>query len=547
MAHSLRPVFIGSAWPYANGSLHIGHIAALLPADCLARFFRLKGHPVLFVSGSDCHGTPISVRAEKEHVTPQHIAEKYHHEFANTFEKLGFSYSLYGNTMDSSHVKVVQAIFLVLMKKKFIYKKTANALYCEFDKRFLPDRYIEGECPVCHFIQARGDQCDSCGSLLDPEKLIHPICKLCGRIPVTQETEHFYFTLSKFQKQITAYVKTLHDPRGNVRKFVEQYLENGLQDRPITRDLDWGIPVPVSGYEHKRVYVWFEAVCGYLSASELWSEKHAVDWRKFWGKDASAWYVYAKDNIPFHTILWPAICMAYDKDLHLPDWHISSEYLQIEGKKISKSRNWALWLPDVQAIFSQTHIRYTLIALAPETADANFTLREFKDKFNNEFIATLANYVQRVLVLAKKAGIQRISSDDPSMRSLTEMKESFLQIGQLLQEGHIRSATAEILRIASLGNKQLDIDAPWKSLATDRASAKASIQRHCRLAAQFGTLLEPILPEAAQRLRQVLGMDVPLQWKPYEGPADLQIPSEPLFAKITDEQIEMLRKKLPIS
>ncbi|MCX7950032.1 MAG: methionine--tRNA ligase, partial [Treponemataceae bacterium] len=357
-------IFIGGAWPYANGSLHLGHIASLLPGDILARYFRLLGEEVLFVSGSDCHGTPISIRASQENVAPESITNRYHEEFSRDFERLGFSYDLYSRTDQPYHKKVVQEAFLKLLDKGYIYKKTIEQTFCEKCNQFLPDRFVEGICPHCGKI-ARGDQCDHCSNLLDPADLKEKKCKICGSSPITKPTEHFYFALSKLQKELEDYLGKAEGWRENAVGLTKRYLDEQLQDRAATRDLPWGIDVPLDGCEEKKIYVWIEAVLGYFSASKQWAEEKGGDWRKFWGDGVTAYYTHGKDNIPFHTLILPALLLALG-DLNLPDRIISSEYLTIEGKKLSTSSNWAVWVPYILEHYNPDSVRYFMVANGPE-------------------------------------------------------------------------------------------------------------------------------------------------------------------------------------
>ena len=337
-------IFIGVAWPYADGPLHLGHIAgAYLPPDIFARYHRIKGNEVLMVSGSDCHGTPITIRAEREGKKPEDIAAQYHHEFLDSWQKLGISFDLFTSTGTANHARVSQDIFLTLLNKGYIYKATVSQPFCPECQRFLTDRYIDGTCPYCQSSGARGDQCDDCGKPLNPAELIEPRCSFCGTTPQFRDSEHFFFRLSAFQDRLLAWVRQQNHWRQNVLNFTLRYLEGGLKDRAITRDIDWGIPLPLEGFAGKRLYVWFEAVIGYLSATKEWAA--AGDerrWQDFWqDNNTKSYYFIGKDNIVFHTIIWPAMLMGYG-DLNLPYDIPANEFLTIEGKKLSTSRNWAV-------------------------------------------------------------------------------------------------------------------------------------------------------------------------------------------------------------
>lgn len=548
-----KNVFVSCAWPYANGSLHVGHIASLLPADVCARFHNLKGDAVLFVSGSDTHGTPISVRAEKEGVKPEELALQYHKEFKNNFQKLDFSFDLFGlytQTHTPEHEQFVQQVFLKLYNSGFIEKRKSKAMFDSTVKRFLPDRYIEGECPFCHFEQARGDQCDSCGKLLDPQQLLNPKSKLSSSRPIEKETEHFYLLLSKneIQKGLEAYISRIKHVRKNTKEYISNFLKGGLQDRAITRDLDWGIHLPkeIGDYPSKRIYVWFEAVCGYLSASIVWS-KNTDAWKVFWlSESTTAYYVYGKDNIPFHTVIWPAILIAYSnatgKKFHLPDTHIASEYVQIEGKKISTSRNWAVWVPDILKDFSSDAIRYALLASNPETADTNFSFEDFQSKNNNELLATLGNFIQRSVALAQKI---KLTDLNPNSKSDPEIKSVYDAVEDDIRNARIRGALARIIDLAKKGNKFLDDTKPWHTIKENPNQALRDISRAIRISSQFAILLSPFLPAASKRISYIFSIkESDMNWSPFTDKIVLAALTGPVFTKIEDSVILIHENKL---
>ncbi|MBC8078911.1 MAG: methionine--tRNA ligase, partial [Gorillibacterium sp.] len=409
-------IFIGGAWPYANGSLHLGHVASLLPGDILARYYRLTGEEVLFVSGSDCHGTPISIRAEKEGTTPAEVAERYHQEFKDCFERLGFSYDLYTRTDDALHHRIVQDLFLKLLSKGLLELRQVEQTYCPTCNRFLPDRYVEGLCPRCGE-PSRGDQCEACSTVLDPSDLLHRTCKLCGSAPEGRLTDHYYLTLSKLQEQLSLYAAQATGWRDNAVNLTQRYLNEGLLDRAATRDLPWGIDVPIEGFTGKKIYVWIEAVSGYYSASHKWAELTGGDWTRFWGEDTLSYYVHGKDNVPFHSLILPAILLGVGH-LHLPDRIISGEYLTLEGKKISTSRNWAVWVPDVLERYHPDSLRYFLTANAPEKHDGDFSWREFINSHNGELLGAYGNFVNRNLAFIIKSFDGKVPDGvmDPAIR-----------------------------------------------------------------------------------------------------------------------------------
>ena len=343
-------IFIAVAWPYANGPLHLGHIAGCyLSADIFARYHRMKGNDVLMVSGSDTHGTPITIRADQEGITPQEVVERYHAMFLEAWQKLGITFDLFTTTNTANHEKVVHDVFKTLHDKGYIYTADMLLAYCAQCVRYLPDRYVEGTCPYCQNPRARGDQCDSCGRTLDPQELVEPRCAICGATPEFRESEHFFLKLSAFEKPLLEWVEKQTHWRPNVLNFTRRFLQDGLKDRSISRDLTWGVPLPMDGYDSKRIYVWFEAVIGYLSAAVEWAEMNGKPdaWEDFWKDPATkSYYFIGKDNIPFHSIIWPAIILAYDKGLNLPYDVPANEFLSLENQKFSTSQNWAVWLPD---------------------------------------------------------------------------------------------------------------------------------------------------------------------------------------------------------
>ncbi|MFC2047661.1 methionine--tRNA ligase, partial [Chloroflexota bacterium] len=384
-------IFIGVAWPYADGPLHLGHIAgAYLPSDIFARYHRIKGNKVLMISGSDQHGTPITIKAEQAGKKPGEIATEYHQKFLDSWQKLGISFDLFTNTGTANHTEVAQHIFLTLLYRGYIYQATMSQPYCPHCQRFLPDRYIEGTCPFCHTTGTRGDQCDACGQPINPIELIEPHCRLCDTTPKFRESEHFFLKLSAFQDKLAEWANMQGQWRPNVFMLTQRYLKEGLRDRAITRDIGWGIPVPLDGFEGKCLYVWFEAVIGYLSASKEWAKSTGDEerWRPFWqGDQAKSYYFIGKDNIPFHTIIWPAMLMGYG-DLNLPYDIPANEFLTIEGKKLSTSQNWAVWLPDYLSRYDPDPLRYLLSVKMPETGDTDFSWHEFVLRNNNELVAT---------------------------------------------------------------------------------------------------------------------------------------------------------------
>lgn len=532
-------IFIGGAWPYANGSLHLGRLASLLPGDVLARYFRSKGDEVLYVSGSDCHGTPVAVQAIQEGVDPGDIADRFHQDFAECFRQLGFTYDLYTRTDQPFHHRVVQQMFLSLLNNGYLYKKTVQQTYCETDQRFLPDRYVEGICPVCGN-RARGDQCDFCSTLLDPADLTNKTCKICGNAPVERATEHYYLALSKFEAELTEYVEKAHGWKENAVQLTERYLKEGLQDRAATRDLSWGVDVPIEGFEGKKIYVWIEAVSGYLSASKQWADETGGSWESFWleGRgDITAYYVHGKDNIPFHTLIWPAILLG-SGGLHLPDRIISCEYMTLEGQKFSTSRNWAVWVPDMMSRYQPDSIRYFLIANGPEKRDTDFSWREFIHSHNGELLGAFGNFVNRTLAFINKSFEGIIPVGEPNEEWNRTLDDLYVSSGSLIEGGHLKEAIELIFACVRGANKFFDEQKPWVQLKENREACGYALNTCVQIIANFAQLLHPFIPFSCEKIRSFLTLEQP-SWKLISVPTDGQIHHlELLFERIDVSRIE---------
>jgi len=402
----MRNILVCTAWPYANGPLHLGHFAGcFLPGDIFARYQRMAGNNVLMVSGSDQHGTPITVTAEEEKTTPEEVADRFHRLNSDCLERMGISYDLFSKTHDPFHFEVVHELFQNLLDKNYIYKRELMAPYCPQCDRFLPDRYIEGTCPHCSFADARGDQCDGCGKTLDADELEKPRCKLCGGTPVRKETEQFYLRLTHLEGPLWNMLEGKDHWRPAVTGMTKSWLEEGLEDRAITRDLRWGVPIPVPGYDKKCIYVWFEAVTGYLSCTKKVCQNLGKPdmWKDFWyDKDARIYYFLAKDNIPFHTIIFPAMIAGFDPEMNLPYDVPSNQYLTLNSEQFSKSRKHAVWIPNYLERYPPDLMRYYLTINMPEHKDTDFTWKNFVRTINEDLIATLGNMIHRVLVLTQK-------------------------------------------------------------------------------------------------------------------------------------------------
>ena len=459
-------IFIGVAWPYANGPLHLGHVAGCyLAADIFARYHRLKGNQVLMVSGSDSHGTPITVRAEQEGIEPQEVVDRYHAVFLDSWERLGISFDLFTTTGTANHWEVAQEIFSSLLSRGYIYTDSMLLAYCPDCARFLADRYVEGVCPHCGGERARGDQCENCGRTLDPQELIQPRCILSGTTPEFRESEHFFLKLSAFQEPLLEWVRKQSHWRPNVLNFTRRFLEDGLKDRAISRDLTWGVDLPVEGYEEKRIYVWFEAVIGYLSAAMEWAKNsgHPDAWEPFWKDESTrAYYFIGKDNIPFHTIIWPAMLMAYG-GLNLPYDVPSNEFLSLEDRKFSTSQNWAVWVPDYLDRYDPDPLRYLLSINMPESGDADFSWSEFVRRNNDELVATYGNLVNRVLSFTYR----NFDGLVPVPGSITEVDQAMIDTARLAMDAvdqniaacRFKAAIAHAFSLAQAANRYLDTKA----------------------------------------------------------------------------------------
>lgn len=500
-------ILIGGAWPYANGSLHVGRISSVLPGDVIARYYRAKGDNVLYVSGSDCHGTPIAIRAKKENIKPGAITDKYHKEFKYCFDKLGFSYDYYSRTDDEYHKKEIEKIVKKLYKNGFIYEKEVKQLYCEHCNQFLPDRYVEGTCPVCGN-KARGDQCDSCQTILEPLELNNRKCKLCGEEPVVKSGKQLYFALSKFQQTLKKYFdKTKSEWRLNAVNNTERYLKEGLRDRAISRNLDWGIDVPIEGYEDKKIYVWIDAVLGYLTVSKKWGEENHKDWKKFWDKDARSYYIHSKDNIPFHTVILPALLSEIGIE-KLPDRVVSSEYVTLEGKKISTSNNWAVWVPDIIEKYNPDAIRYFLISNGPERRDTDFSFREFIKKNNNELLSVYGNLVNRTLVFVNKYFDNFVPEGEEDEALKKSILELYVNIGDKIEHGELKNAVDEVFEFIRSINKYFDENTPWVTIKSDKKICGNVIYNCLNAIANIANILEPFLPFSSYKIKHWLEFNV---------------------------------------
>lgn len=470
------------------------------------------------VSGSDEHGTPITVTAEQECVEPAVIAKRYHEINAKALNDLGISFDLFFETSDPNHKIVVHDIFLKLLEKEYIYKKTMELLFCTQCNRFLPDRYVEGQCPHCDHEAARGDQCDECGKPLDTIELIGPKCKLCGSYPELRETEHFFFKLSAFQERLIEYTADKEHWRHNTKNFIRNWLTGGLRDRAITRDIRWGVDIPLDGFEDKRIYVWFEAVIGYLSTSKEWSRRSGDPdkWKEFWqDTKVKHYYFLGKDNIPFHTIIWPAILLGYG-GLNLPYDVPANEYLRFEGEQFSKSRGVTIDVPDLLKHYDPDQLRYYLAINMPENRDADFSWDDFENRINTELVGTLGNFIHRALTFTAKNFGEIPTLDETKLtaedhEALQMIDKTFKDVSVNIEKCQFKNAIKNIMALAHFGNRYFDKKAPWSLLKTDRDACANALHLNLRLVKALAVLTYPFMPNAALRLWNMIGYPDPIE------------------------------------
>ena len=553
-----KRILVTSALPYANGPLHIGHLAgAYVPADIYVRYQRLKKVDVMFIGGSDEHGVPITIRAKKEGVTPKEIIDRYHYQMKETFKGMGISYDIYGRTSSPVHHKVASDFFRKLYDTGKFIQKTSEQYYDEEAHMFLADRYITGECPHCHYDHAYGDQCEKCGTSLSPTELINPKSTVSGSKPVMKETTHWYLPLEQYQEWLEKWILQEHKEwRPNVYGQCKSWLDMGLQPRAVSRDLDWGIPVPVEGAEGKVLYVWFDAPIGYISNTKEYCDEHPErgSWETWWkDPDTRLIHFIGKDNIVFHCIVFPSMLKA-EGSFILPDNVPSNEFLNLEDDKISTSRNWAVWVHEYLEDFpgKADVMRYVLTANAPETKDNNFTWKDFQARNNNELVAIYGNFVNRALVLTQKyfEGVvppcgELTDYDRDTLKEFADVKQ---QLESLLENFKFREAQKEAMNLARIGNKYLADTEPWKLAKTDMKRVETILNISLQLVANLAIAFEPFLPFSSEKLRGMIALEG-AQWDRL-GAIDL-LPAghklskpELLFEKIEDEVIEAQIQKL---
>ena len=542
---------VTTALPYANGPVHIGHLAGVyVPADIYVRYLRKKGEDVAFIGGSDEHGVPITIKAQKEGVTPQDIVDRYHKIIKDSFEELGISFDIYSRTSSKTHHELSSAFFKKLYDEGKFIEKTSMQFYDEKAGQFLADRYIVGKCPHCGNERAYGDQCEACGTSLNATDLIDPVSAITGNKPELKETKHWYLPLDQYEGWLKEWILEEHKEwKPNVYGQCKSWLDNGLQPRAVTRDLDWGVPVPIEGAEGKVLYVWFDAPIGYISATK----DLTPEWEKYW-KDPETRMIHfiGKDNIVFHCIIFPAMLKAEGSCI-LPDNVPANEFLNLEGDKISTSRNWAVWLHEYLVEFpgKQDVLRYVLTANAPETKDNDFTWKDFQTRNNSELVAIYGNFINRTLVLTQKYFDNRVPErgelTDYDKEVLAEIPQIVERVEKSLETFHFRDALKEAMNLARLGNKYLADTEPWKVIKTDEERVKTILNICLQISANLSTLMEPFMPFSSQKLREFMNIDV-IDWdKMGDGviPAGHELGEAGLlFEKIEDATIQAQIDKL---
>lgn len=530
-----KDIFIGGAWPYANYLLHIGHLAALLPGDLLARYYRLNGDNVIYVSGSDSHGTPITERAKKENKTPEEISSYYHDEFVKTFKNMNFTYDEYSSTDSKYHQKVVQDFFLKMYENNYLYEKVSPEVYCEHCQDYLSDREIVGTCPHCNGVST-GDQCEECMASLNSADVLDKHCKTCNNKTTYKDNKHLYFKLSSFSEQLQKLIDDNKDKwRKNALGEAQKYLDMGLVDRAATRQINWGVDVPISGYEDKKIYVWFEAVFGYLSMCKLVCERNNINFNEFISNDNKnlrTYYVHGKDNITFHATIYPALELALESNYRLPDYIISSAYITLNDEKMSKSKGNLITVNELLNDFVADTIRFYFTFNGPETKDTSCSIEDIIQTHNKFLVGVLGNFVNRNLsfIVKKFNGVIKQSNIDENIKVKTSL--AYQEVGELIEKGEFKSAINYILDYISFGNKYYDEKQPW-ILAKENITEFNNVTYTCvYMIANIANLINPFMPETSQKIIEVLKLKE-AKWEKVELQEDIVLEEVPLlFNKI---------------
>ncbi len=543
---------VTSALPYANGKLHVGHVAgAYLPADIFVRYLRLKGQDVIYICGTDEHGTPISISADKEGIQPIEVVKRYHDSIKAAFDGIGIEFDNFSGTARPEHYELAQEFFSDLFANGHIKAKTTMQFYCQHDARYLPDRYVEGICPKCGSAGARGDQCDKCGAAYETTLLKSPKCKICGNEPEIRETKHWFIQLAQFTDQLKAWIGEKDYWKENVRNFMLNLLEQGLIERSITRDLSWGVPVPLPDADGKVLYVWFEAPIGYISSTIEWAKNMGKPelWKDYWlDPDTRLVHFIGKDNIIFHALIWPAVLMGQNTAYCLPHDIPANEFMNLEGDKISTSLNWAIWVDEFVQDFDGEYLRYYLAANAPERQDSDFNFKDFQLKINGELNNVLGNLGHRVFVFAANnydSCIEQVSLDEAAQAVLDQADSTMAEISASYEDYQVKRITRLIMDMARAGNRFFEEQKPWLHVKTDREKVKQTLWVCAALLQRISVALSPILPRHMKALRQMMSLPDLLSWDDAFVPRDFKLGEfKPLLSKIEDEAIQIQLDKL---
>jgi len=502
-------ILIGISWPFANGELHLGHAASSLSGDVIARYYRLKGDNVCLVSGSDCHGTPIDVKSLQEHKSQKEIVDDCHERFSKDWKDLGVSFDLYNRTDDPYHKEFVQEVFRKYYEKGYLYEKSEEQLYCEHCNLFLADRYIIGVCPKCG-ADVKGDECEKCGSLLSISEVKDTKCAICGSITQVKGTKNLYFALSKFQNIVKELCDTNKDLwRRNAVDFTNRYLVEGIPDRCASRSLNWGIDIPIEGYEDKKIYGWFENVWGYVTACKKYCEENNLNWEDFWkkNKENKIYLVHAKDNIPFHTVIFPSLLSATEDNYKLPDYIVSDNYLTIEGEKLSKSKGNYITLRYLLDKYPVDSIRYFFLINDPDKKDFNFSWNDFINSNNSELLGKWGNFINRTLVFINKSFDGRIEDSNIDEDIENKLKELFNIVGNNIEAGKIKEGLQTIFDFVGYANKYFDEKQPWILAKEDKEKCKEVLFNCCNIIYNVNTLLKPYLPNTSSKVEEFIKKD----------------------------------------
>ncbi|MCX6136953.1 MAG: methionine--tRNA ligase [Ignavibacteriales bacterium] len=558
MSETPKRILVTAALPYANGPIHLGHLAgAYLPSDIYVRYHRRCRHNILFICGSDEHGVPITIRADKEGVTPKDVVDRFHGMNTEAFARFGMSFDNYSRTSAAVHHVTASEFFLDFHQQGILKKKDEQQLYCEKDRMFLADRYVEGICPVCKHDSARGDQCEQCGPWLNGVELISPRGKLCGSTPIVRTTTHFYLPLGDFQQRLEQYVHSHTEWKENVKQYCESWFREGLQDRAVTRDLNWGVPVPLEGYPNKVLYVWFDAVLGYISSTKEWAVNAGTPekWKEYWQDEGTKYVAFiGKDNVVFHCIVFPAMLMAKGGYI-LPDNVPANEFLNLEGGKFSKSRNNAIYLKDVLESFDPDQLRYTLACNLPETRDTDFYWKDFQAKNNSELADIYGNFVNRTLAFTER----NFEGKVPPRGVLNNRDKEIVEylksvpgtVGALYDRYKFRDGTAEVMNLARAANKYFNDSEPWKTVKSDRAQCATTLNIALQIVRSLSILFSPVVPFSSERIWKMMNIDMPFSDAVWDDAGQLLLPEghqiskpEIVFRKIEDAEIERELAKL---